>query len=178
VDRLPKFIAFLFRGGNWKFAFMITIFMILLPTFAYKMATMDPDLYYEDRFSKLQGQLWAEMRGLPLPQKTAINREDSFSKYQVGINIMTRYRTELSADEFVSQFNSTLVSDGWALYVPSRADINTEYLCRRKLRASIIHEGVSWFANDHKGDYWKLEFFYSPDSDNLSSPFPVGCTRN
>ena len=111
------------------------------------------------------------MKEIKLPPKTAVNKFQKGSK-TFSIFIETRYRTEISQEEFVRHFKNELEKVGWIYY--RKSDSYYYLFCRGKQDAALFYEGSSLFSDG--ADYYQLSFTSGlrPQID-LSNSLPANC---
>lgn len=138
----------------WKVIIILLIMAIVIPSGIYHFATLDPELRNSELRKQLREKLEKEMKELDLPARTAVNKFEGLDKSS-SILITTRFRTELTDQEFLNHFIEKLKQNGWTYYGVEES--NTYNFCRGKLDATIIREGKSIFSND-KENYYILHF--------------------
>ncbi|HQU86067.1 MAG TPA: hypothetical protein PKY59_23270 [Pyrinomonadaceae bacterium] len=92
-----------FFFDNWQLILFFSIFVVVAPFTIYSIATQDKDLSDNKLRNELADQLAKEMKEIPSPPKTAVNKFQSNAK-DFNILVQTRYRTELSEKEIIDYF--------------------------------------------------------------------------
>jgi hypothetical protein len=159
--------------------FAFFVLFIATPAFIYHIATIDPELKNTNLRNQLEDKLAKEMKEIPLPPKTTVNRFQSRSK-NYSILVSTRYRTELSEREFVGHFVKELEKTGWVVYrveniidgVIHRPENSNDYnFCRGNQHAALNYEGEGGLKFRDGGNYYNLAFTVGLYSDfNNSRP--------
>jgi hypothetical protein len=103
--------------------------------FIYHFATIDAELWNDDLRIQSEKRLKKEMKEIKLPPKRAVNKFQKGSK-TFSIFIETRYRTEISQEEFVRHFKDELEKVGWIYY--RKSDFYHYLFCRGKRGCRIV----------------------------------------
>jgi hypothetical protein len=154
---------------NWLLLFLPPFSVVLFLLFLYGSYTADPDLTERSRRTKIFWELKAEMDGLAVPARSAINKSQANHK-QGSILISTRYRTDASREQFFREMDDNLRALGWIAYTGNAEShaLRTFNYCRGKQDATLYLESKAFFDST-PGEYWKLYFTVGLGSH------PAGC---
>jgi hypothetical protein len=115
-----------------------------------------------------------EFKKIRNPPKTAVNNFESGKNYSSFIYASTRYRTELSQNEFEAYFKEQLKKQGWAFYGENNNFDHKLSFCKGKFDARLSYEtGAGWKDNAY---YYLLSFSSGQRSSIQSNePLPRSC---
>ena len=161
--------------SNWKWILYFCLMIIIIPAFIYQEINLDKDLSDPKRSHKIQQDFEKEFKEIKLPSQTAVNHFENMSKPRSSILLTTRYRTELSKENFVDILQNELNKKGWIYY--DKSENNTEfYFCRGKFDAVLNYQGGNGIFGDD-GNYYSLEFILGLGVRNRSYNLPKNCTQ-
>lgn len=170
---IRTWIQWLVRDQRWRWAAFVTLFALTLPTAIYHFATLDHDLSNEERRQELSDRLEKEMKQIPLPPRSAINKFETLGKSMSSVLVHTRFRTELPREQFLVYMQEELIERSW---VPRSGNGSAYFFCRGKLDASLESGGKGAIWSDG-ADYWTLSFSLGFRTKPLLSPesLPEAC---
>jgi hypothetical protein len=152
---------------NWRWFVFISLMLVVIPSFIYHLATMNPQLRNSETRKQLRVDLEREMKEINLPSKTAVNKFESNDR-DFLIFVQTRYRTETDEHEFVKLFTAELQRKGWISYAKNYDNYS---FCRGQADATLFSEGKGGIFGDG-ANYFQLSFTMGmrPQIDNSSRP--------
>lgn len=170
------------RWANWSYdnwrILLVPVVVCSVLFGAYKFATeKSRRLYDRTKREEVFNRLTSELREIPLPERSAINKSRGHHKASIVL-VTTRYRSEARPEEFLATMDANLRQRGWSFW--RRGNDGSAALvyhyCRGQEDATLLLESKSFIASD-SADYWVLNFSGGMRTKPLfgSNQLPEGC---